>query len=97
MTTFQIYDRFSHLVHELGKFGVVGGLCFGVDFGLNALLLAQGVEDLAAKAISTTIAATLAFAGNRYWTWRDRESSGLGREYALYFFFNLVGTYSSVT
>lgn len=87
----RLYDRFRHLVHELGKFGVVGGICFGVDFSINALLLGEGVEALAAKAISTTIAATLAFLGNRFWTWRHRESSGLGREYALYFFFNLVG------
>jgi putative flippase GtrA len=87
----QLYQRFRGLVHELGKFGVVGGICFGVDFGLNAVLLSGGVEDLTAKAISTAIAATLAFIGNRFWTWRHRERSGLAREYSLYFFFNLVG------
>jgi putative flippase GtrA len=87
----RLYDRFRDLVHELGKFGVVGGICFGIDFGLNALLLAMGVEAFTAKAISMAIAATIAFLGNRFWTWRHRESSGLGREYALYFFFNLVG------
>ena len=37
------------------------------------------------------IAATIAFIGNRFWTWRHRERSGLRREYLLYFFFNAVG------
>ena len=43
------------------------------------------------QAISTIIAATLAFIGNRFWTWRHRERTGLGREYVLYFGFNPVG------
>jgi putative flippase GtrA len=87
----RLYARFRELVHELGKFGVVGSICFAIDLGINTLLLAEGVEDLTAKSIATAIAATLAFLGNRFWTWRHRESSGLAREYLLYFFFNLVG------
>ena len=46
---------------------------------------------LLAKTMSTVIAATVAFLGNRFWTWRHRERSGLRREYLLYFFFNAVG------
>ena len=37
------------------------------------------------------VAATLAFAGNRYWTFRHRAASGLGREYFLFFVLNGVG------
>jgi putative flippase GtrA len=37
------------------------------------------------------VAATAAFIGNRFWTWRDRERSGLRREYTLYFIFNAIG------
>ena len=35
------------------------------------------------------MAASLAFVGNRYWTWRERERTTLHREYGLYFGFNL--------
>ncbi len=84
-------ERFGHLVHEMGKFGVVGGVAFVVDFLILNELLDRGVESLTAKTISTVVAASIAFVGNRFWTWRHRERSNLGREYGLYFFFNAVG------
>lgn len=88
----KVLDRFEHLIHEVGKFGVVGAITFLVDFSLfNLFDEILGFETLTAKTISTAVAATLAFIGNRYWTWRHRERSGLGREYGLYFLFNAVG------
>lgn len=84
--------RFEHLLRELGKFGVVGALSYVVDMGLfNYCRVRLHIEPLTAKTISTAIAATVAFIGNRFWTWRHRERSGLGREYALYFLLNAVG------
>jgi putative flippase GtrA len=85
------YDRFAHLVHELGKFGVVGAICYLIDITIFNLWLAEFHEPISAKTVSTAIAATIAFLGNRFWTWRDRERNGLGREYGLYFGFNAVG------
>jgi putative flippase GtrA len=82
--------RFSHLFHELGKFGVVGGVAYIVDFAIYNLLLSV-TWWLPATVVSTVIAASVAFVGNRYWTWRDRERSSLAREYGLYFFFNAIG------
>jgi putative flippase GtrA len=87
----RLYLRFQGILHELGKFGVVGAVCYLVDTGVYALLLALGMETLFAKAIATVIAATLAFAGNRFWTWRHRPRSSLTREYLLYFGFNAAG------
>ncbi|GAA2361681.1 hypothetical protein Cme02nite_43310 [Catellatospora methionotrophica] len=86
----RLVAQFRHLIHELGKFGAVGGAAYVVDFAVFNLLRSP-TGPLAAAAISTVVAATGAFFGNRYWTWRDRERSSLTREYSLYFFFNLVG------
>jgi len=88
----QLRDRFGHLVKEFGKFGIVGGVAFLVDLVIfNMLISGADMAPLLAKTISTVIAATLAFVGNRFWTWRHRERSGLHREYLLYFLFNAVG------
>ncbi|PZM94481.1 MAG: polysaccharide synthesis protein GtrA [Actinobacteria bacterium] len=84
--------RFGQLLREVGKFGTVGGISFIVDIALfNILRVGIDMEVLAAKTISTIVAATVAFIGNRFWTWRHRERSGLAREYGLYFLFNAVG------
>jgi putative flippase GtrA len=55
------------------------------------VLLHRGYESLLAKTISTVIATTLAFAGNRYWTWRHREHRNMARQYTLFFLLNAVG------
>ncbi|MEH0935266.1 GtrA family protein [Micromonospora sp. CPCC 205543] len=87
-----LLDRFGHLVRELGKFATVGGFAFLVDFTIfNYLANVRGVEQVTAKTISTVIAATFAFLGNRFWTWRHRKGSHPAREYGLFFFFNAVG------
>ena len=48
-------------------------------------------KPLTAKLISTTIATVATYFGNRYWTWRHRERSGLHREYVLFFVLNGIG------
>ncbi|HTJ38092.1 MAG TPA: GtrA family protein [Dactylosporangium sp.] len=86
----RLFERFQGLVRELGKFGTIGVISFAVDTAVfNALW--HAMPTLAAGAISMTVAATVAFIGNRFWTWRDRARTDLRREYALYFLFNLCG------
>lgn len=75
----------------MGKFGVVGACAYVIDVVVFNLVRAQTGEPVTAKIVSLVIAATAAFLGNRFWTWRHRERSSLAREYALYFGFNLVG------
>ncbi|GAA1008869.1 hypothetical protein Aple_080710 [Acrocarpospora pleiomorpha] len=87
------YERFAALVHEVLKFGTVGAMAFVINFGVvNILWALWGSEGtLTAKVIATVIAATFAYFGNRYWTFRHREQSGLAREYVLFFILNGVG------
>jgi putative flippase GtrA len=75
---------------ELGKFGTVGAVSYLVDLAVFNVLR-DSLGPMWAKVVSTAIAATLAFAGNKLWTWRHRDHAKLHRAYALYFFFNAVG------
>ncbi|WIM95907.1 GtrA family protein [Actinoplanes oblitus] len=83
--------RLRALVRELGKFGTVGSTAFAVDLLVFNLLLSNGSETLTAKTISTVVATTLAFFGNRYWTWRHGEHTHLARQYTTFFVLNAVG------
>ena len=85
------YYRLGHLVRELMKFGVVGGFAFVVDIGLFNLLLHATDKPLTSKTISAVVATTVAYIGNRHWTFRRRERSGVRREYTLFFLLNGVG------
>lgn len=75
----------------MGKFGAVGAGAYLVDSAILLVLDARGWEPWVSKTIATVIAATVAFAGNRFWTWRHRPRSGLPREYGLFSFFNTIG------
>jgi putative flippase GtrA len=83
--------RFGALVRELSKFGIVGGIAFAIDLAIFNVLLQVGAETLIAKTISTVIATTVAFFGNRFWTWRHREHSHMARQYTMFFLLNGVG------
>lgn len=90
-TTRQIWwARLRAPAAELGKFGVVGVVALVVDtLVYNVCWSHYGVYT--AAVISTTVSATVAFLGNRFWTWRDRPRSSLRREYVLYAIFNVIG------
>ncbi len=88
----RLRTRFAGLVRETSKFGVVGACSYVLHVSVfNLFLVLLHVPAFAALAVTTVISTTFAFLGNRFWTWRDRERSGLRREYSLYFGFNLVG------
>ncbi len=85
------------LLREIAKFGVVGLIALVVDVGLFNILRYAGGEGpfydrpLTAKAISVIAATTVAYFGNRYWTFRHRGRTGMGREYFLFFLLNGIG------
>lgn len=80
------------LVPELAKFGMIGAVAFVIaDSGSNLLYFQAGLDPLTSNAIATVAGTAFAFAGNRYWTFRGRPHSGVGREGILFFVFNGVG------
>src|SRR6266511_1875669 len=87
-----LYQRWRLLVHELPKFGIVRAFNTGLDFGVaNLLHVGLHTNQYLAKTVSVTIAATSSYFMNRYWTFRHRARTGLGREYALFFVLNGAG------
>lgn len=86
----RLYERFTHLIHEAAKFGVVGGIGFLItEAGTNLLQVPLGW--LGANTIATVVAACVTFAGNRYWTFRHRDRENVGREYVIFFVMNAIG------
>lgn len=92
------YDAFRVLADELAKFGIVGAFNYALDVGVFNVLVLGPLEHkpLAAKAISTVIAATSSYFMNRHWTFRHRADSGVAREYALFSVLNALGLAISV-
>lgn len=81
------------LRHELGKFFSVGALAYVVGVGgFNFLVHLEGAplenKPLTASIISGVVSILVAYAGNRHWTWRDRQRSGAKREVTLFFLIN---------
>ncbi|MEU8814556.1 GtrA family protein [Actinoplanes sp. NPDC048796] len=83
--------RIRGLVRELGKFGTVGTISFAIDLAIFNVLLQAGVETLFAKTISTVLATTVAFTGNRFWTWRHAAHTNITRQYTMFFVLNAIG------
>jgi putative flippase GtrA len=89
-----LYQRFAHLVRELAKFGSVGAIAFVITMVLSNALHNEaglGMGPLSSNAIATVVATTFSYMANRYWTFRHRDRTGLGREYVLFFALNGVG------
>ena len=88
-----LYATFRHLLHEIAKFGIVGGINFAVDVVLFNLLNESIFDNkpLTSKAISTSVAAVSSYFMNRHWTWRDRDRTSLGRELPLFLLLSAVG------
>ncbi|MFC3991904.1 GtrA family protein [Actinoplanes siamensis] len=84
-------SRLRALAREAGKFGTVGGLAFAIDLIVFNVLLGAGSETLTAKTLSTIVATTLAFFGNRFWTWRDGAHPHMARQYTTFFVLNAIG------
>ena len=84
--------RTVSLLRELAKFGVVGVLAVVIaDAGTNLLHFQIGLGALIANVLATIVATVVSYAGNRYWTFRDRQRTTVRREGLLFFVLNGIG------
>jgi putative flippase GtrA len=96
-TALRWWLRLGQIVREALKFLAVGSLGYVTDVGIFNILMFAGGEGplndkpLTAKTISMVSATVVTYAGNRLWTFRHRERSGVAREYTLFFLLNGVG------
>ena len=87
-----VSGRSLSLLRELAKFGVVGVLAVVIaDAGTNLLHFQFGFGALIANVIATIVATVVSYAGNRYWTFRDRQRTTVSREGILFFVLNGIG------
>ena len=88
---FDIYQRFTVLIHEILKFAIVGGIGFVVQIGVtDTLHLGLAVGALTATAIGYIISAAFTFIGNRHWAFKHRQGKGLRHETMMFVFLNAV-------
>ena len=85
------YARFRVLIHEVGKFGIVGIVSTILTFVIQNALYGH-VGPTTATVTANAIATCFAYMGNRYWAFKHRKTSNMGRETVLFIFFNVVGT-----
>ena len=89
-------DQFRALYREVAKFGLVGLTALVVDIGLfNYLRFAGGQgpmfdRPISAKIVSVSVATLVAYFVNRYWTFRHRGRTHMGRELVMFFLLNGV-------
>lgn len=87
-----LYARFRTLIHESARFSVVGLTSLAITDGTADLLrFWAGMDRISSAALATLLGTSVAFVGSRYWTYRHRERTGLGRETALFFGVNGIG------
>jgi putative flippase GtrA len=87
-----LYRRFSGLVHELAKFGSIGAVAFVITLiFINLFHVVLGVGPLISTGLANVIATIFAYFANRHWTFKERENSGLRREFGLFFILNAIG------
>lgn len=85
------YVRFHVLIHEIGKFGIVGIVSTVITFALQNALYGH-VGPTTSVVLANAIATCFAYLGNRYWAFRHRKTANMKRETVLFVFFNVAGT-----
>jgi putative flippase GtrA len=99
----QRFRAWGSLGREASGFAAVGACALTVDIGgYNALVHLGGTgvlddQPLLAKTLSVTAATSIAYFGNRHWTYRHRPRGRFAREYTLFVALSAVGLTIALT
>ncbi len=87
-----LHARARLLYREVAKFGLVGVAGIGVNLLVfNAIRWTTELAPVRASVIATVVSIAFNYVGLRYFTYRDRDTSGRGREIGLFIFFSAIG------
>jgi putative flippase GtrA len=86
------YERFGQPMYEFAKFGVIGvaGL-FITNAVYDLFFLHLGAGPVTSTTIATIVAAICTYLGNRYWSFRTRQRTGVVRELVIFAVLNGIG------
>jgi putative flippase GtrA len=76
------------LLKEITAFGAIGMMALAIDLSIFAWLSPHGA--LKAKLVSTIVATTFAYFGNRHLSFSHRARTSLRRETSFFFVINLI-------
>jgi putative flippase GtrA len=86
------YERLRQLISEFAKFAVIGVTGVFITNAVYGLLnLHLRVGPVTSATIATVIAAIATYLGNRYWSFRSRQRTGVAREVIVFAVLNGVG------
>lgn len=88
----RLYERFKLLIHEAAKFGIVGIVGVFLNLVIADLMhFAFGVGGIRAATVGAVVTTITSYVANRYWSFRHRARTGIGRETLIFAVLNGVG------
>ena len=81
----------KHLISQLVKFGLVGVLCFFIDFGLFTLCNAVKIPYLISGFIGFTVSVIVNYVLSMKYVFERRENMSKQREFIIFVILSIVG------
>jgi putative flippase GtrA len=86
------YERFRSPIHEFAKFAVIGVAgVFITNAVYDLLYIHLGLGPVTSTTIATIVATIASYLGNRYWSFRDRQRTGVVHEMVVFTVLNGIG------
>jgi len=86
------HERLRRLTCEFAKFAVVGVVgVFITNAVYDLLFIHLGMGPVKSTTIATIVAAIATYLGNRYWSFRARQRTGVVREVIIFAVLNGIG------
>jgi putative flippase GtrA len=86
------HERFRQLTYEFAKFAAIGVAgVFITNAVYDLLFIDVGMGPVESTTIATVVAAIATYLGNRYWSFRTRQRTGVVREIIIFAVLNGIG------